>query len=72
MRDSSEMNMQKGAKAIDQFQSGDQIVFRAENNVEGLLEVQVVEEVFVRVAPIFEVRVRGRTIHTTAEHPFFA
>ncbi len=32
----------------------------------------MVEEVFVRTAPVLDLHVGGRTITTTAEHPFFA
>ena len=37
----------------------------------GPIELKEVEEVFVRVAPIWNVHVAGRIIRTTAEHPFW-
>jgi hypothetical protein len=40
-----------GAKAIEQFRVGDLILSRAEQNPQGPVEVKVVEETFVRVAP---------------------
>jgi hypothetical protein len=35
------------------------------------LESQVVEEVFVQVAPLWSLRINGRVIRTTPEHPFY-
>jgi hypothetical protein len=60
-----------GHKRIEEFQPGDVVLARSEHDVEGPLEAKSVEEVFVRVAPLWELRVRGRLIRTTAEHPFY-
>src|SRR5262249_53242300 len=42
-----------------------------EHDAEGPVEAKVVERVFIRVAPVLNLRVRGRDIQTTAEHPFY-
>jgi hypothetical protein len=60
-----------GEKAIEQFRVGDQILSRSQDDPEGPIEVKVVEETFVRVAPVLHLRVNGQTIRTTGEHPFF-
>ena len=59
-----------GDKLIEEFKVGDQILSRAEDNIDGDVEVKVVEETFVRMAAAMTLRVGGRTIRTTAEHPF--
>jgi RHS repeat-associated protein len=61
----------EGDKRIEQFRPGDRIVSRPERNCEAPVEVKLVEEVFERVAPVLQLEVGGRTIRTTAEHPFF-
>jgi hypothetical protein len=60
-----------GEKPIEDFRAGDQILSRPEANVDGAVEVKVVEETFVRSAPVLRLQVGGRTIRTTAEHPFY-
>jgi hypothetical protein len=45
---------------------------RAEDAPTAPLEAKLVEEVFVRVAPVLHLHVGGQVIRTTAEHPFFA
>jgi hypothetical protein len=60
-----------GDKPVEEFRTGDLILSRAENDPEGVPEAKAVEETFVRVAPIIALRVGGRTIRTTAEHPFY-
>ena len=42
-----------------------------ENGPEGSPEPRRVEEVFQSYSPLLELRVGGRTIRTTAEHPFW-
>ncbi|VTR96938.1 polymorphic toxin-type HINT domain-containing protein [Tuwongella immobilis] len=59
-----------GSKAIEQFVPGDAILSRDETDLNGPIEVQIVEAVFERSAIIFELRVAGQLIETTAEHPF--
>jgi hypothetical protein len=44
---------------------------RDEFNLEGPVEAKVVEEVFAREGLVWRLRVNGRVIETTAEHPFF-
>jgi hypothetical protein len=60
-----------GAKAVEEFRRGDVILSRSEVDLHGPLEAKEVEDVFVRLAFVVEVHVGGRTIRTTAEHPFF-
>lgn len=60
-----------GHKKIEDFQIDDEILSRNEYDPEGPIEVQRVEERFVRVAPIVELHVGGQVIRTTAEHPFW-
>jgi hypothetical protein len=60
-----------GDKPIEQFQPGDWILSRSEHDPEGPLEARLVEEVFVRVAPVLRLQVGGRVIETTEEHPFY-
>lgn len=60
-----------GEKVIELFEPGDLVLSRSEHNPEAPVEAKVVEEVFIRVAPIFDLRVAGRVIRTTAEHPFY-
>jgi hypothetical protein len=61
----------EGAKAVECFRPGDVLLSRAEHDPEGRLQVVAVQEVFVRVAPVLEVVVKGRVIGATAEHPFY-
>jgi hypothetical protein len=61
----------EGSKPIEQFRVGDLILSRSEFDPDGPLEAKVVEEVFVRTARILHVRVGGRLIKTTGEHPFW-
>ena len=44
---------------------------RNEFDPDGPLELKRVEEKFVRTAVVMELVVRGQSIKTTAEHPFF-
>jgi hypothetical protein len=59
-----------GDRRIEEFEEGDAILTRSESDPEGGVEVKRVEKVFVALARVLEVRVRGRVIGTTAEHPF--
>jgi len=34
--------------------------------------LKVVEEVFIRMAPIWRLQVEGQVLETTAEHPYYA
>jgi RHS repeat-associated protein len=60
-----------GDKPIEAFREGDWILSRAEDDPVGPVEARRVEAVFVRVAPLWVLRVGGRVIRTTAEHPFY-
>ncbi|HEY1187751.1 MAG TPA: RHS repeat-associated core domain-containing protein, partial [Gemmata sp.] len=60
-----------GAKPIEQFQVGDVLFSRDEHNLEGPVEPKVVEEVFIRHAPVLFLHIGGRRIGTTGEHPFW-
>ncbi|VTS04902.1 polymorphic toxin-type HINT domain-containing protein [Tuwongella immobilis] len=60
-----------GSKAIEQFVPGDAILSRDETDINGPINVQIVEAVFERSAIIFELRVAGQLIETTTEHPFW-
>ncbi len=61
-----------GSKPIEEFRVGDEILSRSEHDPEGFVLVQRVERVFIRVARVLALRVRGREIRTTWEHPFYA
>jgi hypothetical protein len=61
----------EGSKAVEQFLPGDWILSRDENDPEGRVEPRLVEEVFVRVGKLLNLRVGGRVIGTTGEHPFW-
>ncbi len=61
----------EGSKPIEQFQVGDLLLSAPENDPAGPIQARRVEEVFQRVSPLIELRVGGRTIRTTVEHPFF-
>jgi hypothetical protein len=60
-----------GDKTIELFREGDQILARDEWDENAPVEVQVVEEVFVRWGRILHLKVRGKIIKTTGEHPFY-
>jgi hypothetical protein len=60
-----------GEKVVEQFKRGDLLLSRREDGPDAPVEIKAVEEVFVRVAAVVEIRVRGRVIGTTAEHPFY-
>jgi hypothetical protein len=60
-----------GEKAIELLQPGDLVLSRSEHDSEGSVEAKPVVNTFVRVAPVLELRIGGRSITTTAEHPFY-
>ena len=60
-----------GERLIETLRPGDLVLSRDQHNSEGPTEPKVVEEVFVRLAPIMELVVGARLIRTTPEHPFF-
>jgi RHS repeat-associated protein len=59
-----------GSKRIEEFAVGDVLLTRDESSPECPVVQSVVEEVFVRVAPILHLHLQGQVIRTTAEHPF--
>jgi RHS repeat-associated protein len=61
----------QGYKAIEEFRAGDQIVSRPEYDPDGPVVAKLVEEVFVRSAPLLHVHVQGQNIRAVAEHPFW-
>ena len=64
-------NHERQAKPIEQFRPGDYVLSRDEFDPCGALRCKEVLNVFRRTARIWEIGVRGRTIGTTNEHPFF-
>jgi RHS repeat-associated protein len=60
-----------GTKPIEQFQPGDRVLARDENNPAGPVEAKIVEEVFVYQSQAMYLTVGGRRIGTTSEHPFY-
>jgi hypothetical protein len=61
-----------GLKRADGIRVGDRLWSRDEHTPGGPVALKAVEEVFVRVAPVWNLHVAGRIIRTTAEHPFYA
>ena len=61
----------EGSKAVEQFQAGDLILTRDENDPSAPVVARRVLQTFVRVSQILNLHVRGRIIGTTAEHPFY-
>jgi RHS repeat-associated protein len=62
----------EGSKPVEQFKEGDLVLSRGEADPGGRVQAKVVLEVFAEDAPVLELRVAGRVIRTTAEHPFWA
>jgi hypothetical protein len=60
-----------GSKPIEELMVGDLVLARPENRVDGPVRASVVEEVFEIAAPTIRLVVNGRTIRTTAQHPFY-
>jgi hypothetical protein len=60
-----------GSKPIEDFRVGDLLLSASEDDPAGPIEPRRVEEIFQRVSAMVEVRVCGRSIRTTAEHPFY-
>ena len=61
----------RGWRCIDEIAVGDEVLSRDENNAQGPLEWKNVEEVFHRLGFVVNLRVGGRAIKTTVEHPFY-
>ncbi len=60
-----------GHKPIEQFQVGDLLLSRDEDDPAGAVQPKVVEEVFFRLGEIWHLHVGGQVIRTTGEHPFY-
>ena len=61
----------QGATPIEQLQMGDAVISRSEFGPAHETNTQYVEEVFKLNSSVFELTIGGKTIDTTAEHPFF-
>jgi hypothetical protein len=61
-----------GWRAIEALRPGDRVLSRSENEPHGVVEAKAVEEVFVRLGSVWELRVGGQVVGTTGEHPFYA
>ena len=60
-----------GEKSIEEICAGDYVLSRDEHNVDGRVEPMMVEETFVNRGTLLELRVNGKIIRATGEHPFF-
>ncbi|MEZ6143350.1 MAG: polymorphic toxin-type HINT domain-containing protein [Zavarzinella sp.] len=60
-----------GSRNIEDFKVGELVLSRNEYDSTAPIEIKVVEEVFVRLAPILSIHVHGQVINTTGEHPFY-
>ncbi len=60
-----------GYLPIEQLKKGDHIISRPENDVDAPTTVRKIEVAYIRQAEILELTIGGRTIQTTAEHPFW-
>ena len=58
-------------RLIEEFQVGDTILSKSENDPDSPLQTRRVEKLFKLSAPVIELQVGGQLIETTAEHPFF-
>ena len=65
------LDAEGGKKRADAIMVGDKLWSRDEFDPTGPIELKEVEDVFTRVAPIWNVHVAGQTLRTTAEHPFY-
>ncbi|WP_020476109.1 YraN family protein [Zavarzinella formosa] len=60
------------AAPVEEFQVGERVWSRSENDPSGPVELKEIQEVFVRFAPVISLHVGGQVIGTTGEHPFYA
>jgi hypothetical protein len=60
-----------GSKYIEDFRIGDLILSRDESDHEAPVVVRRVVNLFQNYSPLLNLRVAGRVIRTTAEHPFW-
>ena len=59
-----------GSQLIEKLNVGDEVLSRDEFDAAPVTS-QRIEEVFVRESLVWELRLGGQVIRTTAEHPFF-
>ncbi len=59
------------SRSVEDLRVGDLVLARSEHDPAGPLELKRVEETFERTAVVMQLVVAGRTIKTTAEHPFY-
>lgn len=62
----------QGYRVIEEIAVGETVWSRDEWNPAAPVEAKVVEEVFQRFARVMDLRVAGRVIRTTGEHPLYA
>ncbi|MGN6548207.1 MAG: Hint domain-containing protein, partial [Aureliella sp.] len=65
------VDLEGNSRPIEELEVGDMVLARSEFDPNGPLELKRIEEKFVRTAAVMELVVRGRSIKTTAEHPFY-
>ncbi len=65
------LDAEGGKNRADAIVVGDKLWSRNEFDPTGPIELKEVEDVFTRVAPIWNVHVAGQTLRTTAEHTFY-
>jgi hypothetical protein len=65
------VRLRYGCKPIEQVQKGDRVLSRDQYNPSGPVVEQVVEETFIRTAPVIRLRVCGQELRPTGEHPFY-
>jgi hypothetical protein len=60
-----------GCKRIEQIRKGDRVLSRDQYNPSAPVVEQVVEETFIRTAPVIRLRVCGQELRPTGGHPFY-
>lgn len=60
-----------GSKAIESLQVGDTIYSRDQHDPAAPLDVQHVEQVFRKIAPLWTASIGGQPIRMTSEHPLY-
>jgi hypothetical protein len=65
------IRLSHGCKPIEQIQKGDRVLSRDQYNPSGPVVEQVVEETFIRLAPVIRLTVGGHELRPTGEHPFY-
>jgi hypothetical protein len=65
------VDLEGNSRSIEELEVGDTVLARSEFDPTGPLELKRIEEKFVRTAAVMELVIGGRSIKTTAEHPFY-